>query len=249
MAKGIRTLIAALALSSSLPGFSQSSADIVQQLAPQLVPFAGSTGNFQNLVNGLALGLPVFLTTLTPDGFTQTVTFTPVLALVPLDIARTLELARQALIARGIATPTAQQLGVTLAGGTLPTAGGAVPVAGLIPVAVPANATASAAGSSAAAVPPASSGGLAIQINPTPGLLPSAGAAVAGVPLPRFTSDSPFLRNTSNTPVLAVPAPFNTSASPAFSTSASPSFNTSNSPVLAPFAGMPSPAIQLQIRR
>ncbi|HEV2431925.1 MAG TPA: hypothetical protein VGT43_10500, partial [Burkholderiales bacterium] len=33
----------------------------VQRLAPQLVAFAGSQSNFQNLVSGLALGTPVQL--------------------------------------------------------------------------------------------------------------------------------------------------------------------------------------------
>src|ERR1041384_2133270 len=37
----------------------------VQRLAPQLVAFAGGDVNFNNLVNGLALGLPVTLTSAT----------------------------------------------------------------------------------------------------------------------------------------------------------------------------------------
>ena len=49
----------------------------VERLAPQLVGFAGSPGNFESLVNGLAAGVPVTLTTATADGVTQTVTFTP----------------------------------------------------------------------------------------------------------------------------------------------------------------------------
>ena len=35
----------------------------VQRLAPQLVAFAGGDANFANLVNGLALGAPVTLST------------------------------------------------------------------------------------------------------------------------------------------------------------------------------------------
>src|SRR5436190_1624748 len=43
----------------------------VQRLAPQLVAFAGGEVNFANLVNGLALGLPVTLTTPVGAGVTQ----------------------------------------------------------------------------------------------------------------------------------------------------------------------------------
>src|SRR3979490_1606955 len=116
MAKQIKAVAAVLALAFSIPGLSQTpplftvesrvvpAAVTVQQLAPQLVDFAGSLANFQSLVNGLALGVPVTLVTLTPEGFTQTVTFTPAAGgMTPVDIARTLELARQNLIARGIA--------------------------------------------------------------------------------------------------------------------------------------------------
>ena len=49
----------------------------VQRLAPQLVAFAGGDLNFANLVNGLALGLPVTLSSATAPGVTQVVTFTP----------------------------------------------------------------------------------------------------------------------------------------------------------------------------
>jgi hypothetical protein len=268
MAKQFQVVAAVLALAFSIPVLSQTrpllGADpgtepavapasvTVQQLAPQLVDFAGSPGNFQSLVNGLALGLPVTLVTLTPDGFTQTVIFTPAAALTPVDIARTLELARQNLIARGIARPTAQQLGIALAGGTLPTAVGAVPVAGLIPVATSASTAASASmGASVAVAPSPAAGGLVVQIAPTPAQLQTPGSVATSAPAPRFTSDSPLLRNTSDSPLPAVPAIplFNTSASPAPAVSASPAFNTSNSPVLAPSAGGPSPAAQLQNRR
>jgi hypothetical protein len=195
--------------------------------------------------------LPVTLVTFTPDGFTQTVTFTPAVALAPVDIARTLELARQNLIARGVAAPTAQQLGVILAGGILPTAIGAVPVAGLVPVGLPASAIASASAGTSATAVPATSGGLVVQINPTPGRVQTPTAVAGTLPPPRFTSDSPFLRNTSDSLLPTTPAvasPF-TSGSPPVSTSASPLSNTSNTPVQAPSAGAPSPAVQLQIRR
>lgn len=104
----------------------------VQRLAPQLVVFAGGDVNFANLVNGLAFGVPVTLTTPLQTGLTEIVTFTPAGAMTPLAIAQTLESARQALIARGIAIPTAQQLGVALAGGTLATVTGTTQVTPLI---------------------------------------------------------------------------------------------------------------------
>jgi hypothetical protein len=107
----------------------------VQGIAPQLVAFAGSVTNFQNLVNGLALGQPVSLVTLTADGFTQTVSFTPAAPMTVEQIAATLEAARQSLIVRGIAAPNAVQLGTALVGGILPTALGGVQVPGLVPTA------------------------------------------------------------------------------------------------------------------
>jgi hypothetical protein len=109
----------------------------VQRLAPQLVVFAGGDVNFANLVNGLAFGVPVTLTTPLQTGLTEIVTFTPTGAMTPLAIAQTLESARQALIARGVAIPTAQQLGVALAGGTLATAGGSAQVNPLVTTATP----------------------------------------------------------------------------------------------------------------
>ena len=53
-----------------------SPASQVLALAPQLLPFAGDA-NFANLVNGLALGLPVTLSTGLSNGGTQQFTFTP----------------------------------------------------------------------------------------------------------------------------------------------------------------------------
>ena len=104
----------------------------VQLLAPQLVPFAGSSANFDSLVTGLTSGIPVTLTTLGTDGLVQIATFVAGTTLTALDAARTLEAARQNLITRGIATPTAQQLAVALMGGTLSTSSGAAPLAGVI---------------------------------------------------------------------------------------------------------------------
>lgn len=91
----------------------------VQQLAPQLVPFAGSQANFQNLVTGLAQGTQVQLFTVLSDGSTQVVSFTP--APVPVaQIPSLLESTRQQLIGLGIATPSAQQLALALTGGAVP---------------------------------------------------------------------------------------------------------------------------------
>src|SRR5437763_10517730 len=73
----------------------------VQRLAPQLVAFAGGHVNFANLVNGLALGLPVTLTSATAPGVTQVVTFPPARTMSVTQIAKLLESARQSLIARG----------------------------------------------------------------------------------------------------------------------------------------------------
>jgi hypothetical protein len=106
-------------------------------LAPQLSAFAGSDANFQALVNGLLQGIPVTLTTLTADGFLQTVTFTPAGALSVADVARLLEAARQQLISRGIANPTAQQIGIVLTGGQLPAPSGATQVNGLVQTLAP----------------------------------------------------------------------------------------------------------------
>ena len=67
----------------------------VQRIAPQLVAFAGSQSNFQNLVSGLAQGTQVQLVSVLPDGSAQIVTFVPSAALPPETIAPTLESVRQ----------------------------------------------------------------------------------------------------------------------------------------------------------
>src|SRR5262249_10239131 len=100
----------------------------VAQLAPQLVAFAGGQVNFNNLVNGLALGSTVTLNTVLPTGQIQTVTFTPQGTMTTTQIAQTLELARQSLISRGVAAPTSQQVAVALpATCTLPACVGSAP--------------------------------------------------------------------------------------------------------------------------
>ena len=134
----MRTLLALLAFVAFhahaqgvlLPGQTVPIALQVQRLAPQLVAFAGSQGSFENLVNGLALGVPVTLTTVGADGVTQTVTFASPGGAIssPADIARVLEAARQQLISVGVATPTAQQLGEVISGSTVPVSVGTVPV-------------------------------------------------------------------------------------------------------------------------
>ena len=107
---------------------------------PHLVSFAGSSGNFAALVQGLSQGLPVTLLTPTADGQFQIVTFAPPFAGSAAEIARALESARTSLIARGIAAPTAQQIAVALVGGNLPTPSGLVQVAGTLTGTLNANA-------------------------------------------------------------------------------------------------------------
>ena len=118
---------AALAQAPSVPP-----AVNVQRLAPQLVPFAGSEVNFQSLVNGLANGTQVQLVTVLPNGFVQSVSFTPTTPLTPTQIAQVLETARQQLIGLGIGAPTAEQLGFALMGGVVPTALGGSQVPGAL---------------------------------------------------------------------------------------------------------------------
>jgi hypothetical protein len=188
----------------------------VQRLAPQLVPFAGSQLNFQNLVNGLAQGTAVQLVTTLPDGFTQIVTFTPTVTLAPADIAVRLEAARQQLIGLGIATPTAEQLGFTLMGGVVPTALGGTQVAGVLnpqnPPSVAAQMQAAGAGGSVATsnVPVAPLTG-AVNVQLFPSTQPATPTTTAV--LPRNTSDS---------------------LTPAGATSFSPPVSTSTSPVQSP---------------
>ena len=148
----------------------------VQRLAPQLVAFAGSLGNFENLVNGIALGVPVTLTTVGADGVVQTVTFVNPGGAVgdAAQIARVLETARQQLIAQGIAAPTGQQLAEQVSGTTVPVTISTLPV----------QPGAAAGGSSPAQQ---------IQSRNT------------AVPPPVNTSDSRNLGNTSNTPTPPAP--------------------------------------------
>ncbi len=128
------SMIAALSLGAA--AFAQTPAPTaalqVQLLAPQLLAFSGSSANFESLVNGLTLGTPVTLTTVGPDAGLQIVTFLPGTTLQAADAARSLEAARQSLISRGIALPSAQQLAIALMGGTLPTPAGSTLVTGVL---------------------------------------------------------------------------------------------------------------------
>jgi hypothetical protein len=162
----------------------------VQRIAPQLVLFAGGEVNFTNLVNGLAFGVPVTLTTPLSTGLTEVVSFTPAGSMAPLAIAQMLEGARQSLIARGVAIPTAQQLGIALAGGTLATTTGTTQLQPLI--------------TTASTVSTAT---------------PSTSASLLQSGTVRNTSDSPLPRGISDTPAafsgtsLTPPAPLS-SATP-----------------------------------
>jgi hypothetical protein len=127
---------AALAFASiAFPSHGQTTLDPAQQiqgLAPQLVAFTGSPANFRNLATGLVQGTPVVLSTITSDGIGQTVTLAAQAPMAPAEAARALEAARQQLIARGIANPTAQQLGTALVGGPLQTALGTFQIPGSV---------------------------------------------------------------------------------------------------------------------
>jgi hypothetical protein len=132
----LRPIAAAAALALSVAAFAQTTlspaAQQVQLLAPQLVPFSGSIGNFESLVLGLTTGTPVTLATVGADGSLQIVTFTPGTAVSAADAARLLETARQNLIVRGIATPTGPQLAASLMGGTIAGLSGTSAIAGVL---------------------------------------------------------------------------------------------------------------------
>jgi len=164
----------------------------VQRLAPQLLAFAGSDVNFANLVNGLALGVPVTLTTPLSTGGMQVFTFTPSGTLTSTQIAQVLETARQSLIARGIATPTAQQLGATLAGGTVATAIGPSPANALVNTSTT---------TTAASAPTGQSPATAIQNATSATVNAAAGSSsTSATPTVRNTSDSPLPRGIADTP-------------------------------------------------
>jgi hypothetical protein len=201
----------------------------VERLAPQLVAFAGGAVNFANLANGLA----------------QVVTFTPTGTMTPVQIAQTLETARQSLISRGIAAPTAQQIAATLIGGTLSTPAGNAAVSALVPATTPAiaaGATAAAAGTTLGTPSPAA----AIQQQNSA----AAGASAASTAV-HNTSDSPLPRGIADTPPLPVPgvtaatqAPAAMSTAPTSATPFAGSTATSSTPprlaAPAPFGVAPA---------
>lgn len=136
MPRTIPVVLAALLAFSSAGARAQTAAELALQqvagLAPQLALMAGSTANLQSLAAGLVLGQPIVLTAVTPDGIAQTVTLSPTAAMTPAAAAQVLEQTRQVLITRGIASPTPEQIGVALTGGTLPTPVGNALVAGTL---------------------------------------------------------------------------------------------------------------------
>jgi len=239
MRSSLRVLVAFLAIAchGALAQPAVPPSVTVQQLAPQLVAFAGSQSNFQNLVTGLAQGTQVQLVTVLPDGFTQVVTFTPTAPMSPSQIAQSLETARQQLIGLGIGNPTAEQIGIALMGGIVPTALGGSQVPGVlnaqnrpspavqIQSAAAAGATTSTSPTStspsAAAAPgtptapvPGVTNAVNVQIFPT---VPSSTATGATAP-PRVntsdsfapagaTSRSPLPSTTSTTPPASTPTP------------------------------------------
>ena len=179
---------------------------LVQQLAPQLVPFAGSLQNFQNLVNGLAQGTPIQLTTVLPNGSTQVVSFAPGGPLTPTQIAQVLESTRQGLIGLGIASPTGEQIANALAGGTVPTPLGRAPVA----PAVQAQTNAAAVGATA----PTPLNPVNVQLIPSAS--PPPRVHTSDNPLPAgATSRTPILGNVSDTPTPPPATPTPQPAQPA----------------------------------
>ena len=212
-----RSLVVAALLAPALALAQTSTADFgvppslqVMRLAPQLVPFAGSQANFDSLVNGLALGSPVTLSSTLPNGQLQVVTFTPQGTMTPTQVAQTLEAARQNLISRGIATPNAQQMTVTLTGGVLPTQTGSVQVTGLLPAAAGASAAGGTSSVTTTTNPP--------NGNPSPSALMQGQSGAGGTTPPSpaailqqqrggNTSDTPTLGNTSNTPTGSATTP------------------------------------------
>ena len=205
----------------------------VSQLAPQLVAFAGSQVNFDNLVNGLALGSPVTLVTVLPAGQTQTVTFTPQGTMTSTQIAQTLELARQSLISRGIAAPTAQQVAVALAGGALPTQTGTVQVSGTLPAANLPATTAAAGGTGA------DRGAVSTTTTPAVGA-PSPAAILQGQNAP---SPAQILQNQRGGNVSDTPTPGNISNTPGTTGStASPLTTTTGAERNTPSADRPAAA-------
>ena len=231
-------LTLALSLLAPAAGFSQmpgTQSDVVSQvigLAPQLVVFAGSDANFRNLVQGLSQGTPVTLVTATPDGLTQTVTFTPAGTMSATDIVRTLETTRQQLITRGVAAPNALQIATALVGGALPTPAGTVQVNPLLTragaIVPPPSASAGASAPRLGAVSSSSSPNLIVSTQPTT------------VTTTGTTTGSSAI-GTGNTGTPAAPGVVFSGPNPIFTSTPAPATGSPN--------GAPSPAVQMQGRR
>jgi hypothetical protein len=225
-----------LAPASGFPQTVGTPSDVVSQvigLAPQLVVFAGSDANFRALVTGLNEGTPVTLVTVTPDGLTQTVTFTPTGTMSATDIARTLENARQQLISRGVAAPSALQIGTTLVGGTLTTAAGSVQVDPLLTQtgAVAANASTGASAPRVGGTSSTSSTKLTVTTQPT--------TTTTGTT--SVTTGAAGSSSTANTGTSAAPGVVLSGPNPIFTTTPAPAITSPN--------GNPSPAVQMQGHR
>ena len=191
--------IPCFALAQAQPPVGVPPAIEVFRLAPQLLPFAGSEENFRNLVGGLAQGTGVTLTTVTANGVTEVVSFTPTTAaLSALQVAQTLEAARQQLIASGIGAPTGQQIAVALMGGVLTTPLGGTTLNGTLSQLSPAAQIQSRlSGAQPGLVTSGVTDAISVQLERAP--LES----VQTLP-PRNTSDSRISGNTSDSPTLGV---------------------------------------------
>jgi hypothetical protein len=116
-----------------------SVAQEVLLLAPQLKDFAGSRQNFERLAAGLTSGKTIMLSSITSDGTREEIIFTPARPMPAAEAARRLESAREALLARGIASSSTRDIAAILMGGTLHTPNGAMRVAPMIAAADPAK--------------------------------------------------------------------------------------------------------------
>ena len=222
----------------------------VSRIAPQLVNFAGGQVNFDSLVNGLALGTPVELSTALANGQVQVTTFTPQATLTPLQIAQALETARQSLISRGIATPNSQQLAISLTGGSLPTQTGNVQVTGVLATTTQPG-LAAAGGTVTTPTDPAlstnpvtttttpianpngspSPGALLQGQNPASGTTPPSPAAIIQSRPDGNISNTPTTGNLSNTPSTATPAATTGTSVTTSTSTAAPAATTPSRPL------------------
>lgn len=104
----------------------------VLRIAPALRGFGGSEANFESLAVGLQSGREVRLTSITPDGMREVVTFAAARAFPAAETALMLTGLQQALAAQGVASPTGWQIGIALLGGTLVTPEGSARMPAII---------------------------------------------------------------------------------------------------------------------